>query len=351
MAACALATAVAAFLQPAWATETFNLTAVDGYPPRALQVKTFIDFFIPQVDQRLATSGQYKINWNKAFAGQIVKVKHVITGMQKGLGDIGVVTSVFHQDKVPMQAIAYVTPFVTADPVLLSRTVDELAEEFPEMKQAWLKYNQVLLTSFSVIDSYQMFFREKVTRLEDFKGLKIAGAGINMRYLTGSGATPVVGSMVHYYNKFKTRAIDGSMLWTEAAVAFKLVEGAKFMLKADIGTANSKALTMNLDAYNRLPKPVREVIHAVARDYRDHTAQQALNNAAKAYENYQAKGGEIIQMSEDARVNWATSMPNIAKDWAAGLDKKGLPGTKLLRAYMDKMRAANQPILRHWDRE
>ena len=76
-----------------------------------------------------------------------------------------------------------------------------------------------------------------------------------------------------------------------------------------------------------------------------------MNNAAKAYENYQAKGGVIIQMSEDARVNWATSMPNIAKDWAAGLDKKGLPGTKLLRAYMDKMRAANQPIIRHWDRE
>ena len=171
------------------------------------------------MDKRLAKSGQYKIRWNKAFAGQIVKVKHVITGMQKGLGDIGVVTSVFHQDKVPMQAIAYVAPFVTSNPVILSRTVDELSEEFPEMKQAWLKYNQVLLTSFSVIDSYQMFFAKKITKVEDFKGLKIAGAGINMRYLTNTGATPVIGSMVHYYNKFKTGAIDGSMLWTDAAVA------------------------------------------------------------------------------------------------------------------------------------
>lgn len=207
-----LAAAVTAFAQPAAATETINLTAVDGYPPRALQVKTFINYFIPEVDKRLAKTGKYKINWNKAFAGQIVKVKHVMTGMQKGLGDIGVVTTVFHQDKVPMQAIAYVTPFVTADPVLLSRTVDELSETFPEMKEAWRKYNQVVLTSFSVIDSYQLFFRDKVSKVEDFKGLKIAGAGINMRYLTGTGATPVVGSMVHYYNKFKTGAIDGSML-------------------------------------------------------------------------------------------------------------------------------------------
>jgi hypothetical protein len=44
-------------------------------------------------------------------------------------------------------------------------------------------------------------------------------------------------------------------------------------------------------------------------------------------------------------------MPNIAKDWASGLDKKGLPGTKMLTAYMNKMRAANQPIIRQWDKE
>ena len=335
----------------ALAQKTLSLTAVDGYPPKALQVKTFIDYLIPEVDKRLAKSGEYKIRWNKAFAGQIVKVRHVMTGMQKGLGDIGVVTTVFHQDKVPMQAVAYVAPFVTSDPVVLSRVVDELAEEIPEMKQAWAKYNQELLTSFSVIDSYQMFFRDKVTKVEDFNGLKIAGAGINMRYLTGTGATPVVGSMVHYYNKFKTGAIDGSMLWTDAAVAFKLVEGAKFMLKADIGTANSKALTMNADAYKRLPKAVRQVIHDVSRDYRDHTAQKALDDAKKSYDDFKAKGGTIIQMSPEARAAWAKSMPNIGKDWASKLDAEGLPGTKLLASYMDKMRAANQPIIRQWDKE
>ena len=190
-----LATAGAAEAAP----KNLSLTIVDGYPPRALQVKTLIEYFIPEVDKRLAATGEYKIRWNQAFAVQIVKVRHVMTGMQKGLGDIGVVTSVFHQDKVPMQAIAYVTPFVTSDPHLLSRTVDEMTEQFPEMQQAWAKYNQIVLTSFSVIDSYQMFFREKVTKIEDFEGKKIAGAGINMRYLTGTGATPVIGSMIHYY--------------------------------------------------------------------------------------------------------------------------------------------------------
>ncbi len=349
-----LATATAALVAasvPGMAQETIALTAVDGYPPKALQVKTFMKYLIPEIDKRLAVSGKYKIRWNQAFSGQIVKVKNVLPGMERGLGDIGVVTTVFHQDKVPLQATAYVTPFMTSDPVLVSRTVDALTEQFPAMQQAWKDHNQIVLTSFSVIDSYQMFFRTKVTKLEDFKGKKIAGAGINMRYLTNTGSTPVIGSMVNYYNQLKTGAIDGSMLWTDAAVAFKLVEGAKYMFKADIGTANSKALTMNLDAYNKLPVDVRKVIHEAAADYRDYTGNAAVAAADQAYANYKAKGGEIYQVSAEARAAWANSMPNIAKDWAADLDKKGQPGSKLLTAYMDRMRAAKQPIMRQWDKE
>lgn len=44
-------------------------------------------------------------------------------------------------------------------------------------------------------------------------------------------------------------------------------------------------------------------------------------------------------------------MPNVAQDWAASLEKKGLPGKAVLQSYMETMRAANQPIVRQWDKE
>ena len=34
-----------------------------------------------------------------------------------------------------------------------------------------------------------------------------------------------------------------------------------------------------------------------------------------------------------------------------GMEKRGLPARQILTAYMDKMRAAHQPILRQWDKE
>ena len=62
---------------------------------------------------------------------------------------------------------------------------------------------------------------------------------MNLRYLQGMGAAGVGGSLVTYYNKLKTGVVDGAMIWAEAAITFKLVEVAPYMLRADIGTAST----------------------------------------------------------------------------------------------------------------
>ena len=141
-------------------------------------MREFAKFYIPAVDARLAKSGKYKIRWNQAWSGQIVKTRHVLEGLQRGLGDIGIVTTVFHADKVPLQNLSFVTPFVSADPVLTSRLMDEMADRFPQFREAWKPYGQVYLTNGCVLDSYQMFTRNEVSGLAAFKGMKVAGAGL-----------------------------------------------------------------------------------------------------------------------------------------------------------------------------
>ena len=347
----ALASTAALIVQPASAVETIKLTAVDGYPPKTLWVKEFINFFIPEIDKRLAAKGNYKIKWNQAWSGQIAKKKKVLQGLQTGLGDIGVVTTVFHADKVPLQMVAYATPFVTSDPGLVARTVDKLANSMPQFKAAWKKYNQVYLTNLAVFDNYQIFSREPITTFADFNGKKINGAGLNLRYLQGFGAVGVGGSSVKYYNNFKTGLVDGAMLWAEGAVVFKFPEVAPYMLRADIGSANSKAITFNADRWKTLPDEVKTVIQESAIAYRDHVTKLAASKSTKAYKDFVKMGGKIHQMSAAERAKWANTMPNVAKDWAASLEKKGLPGNAILSSYMDTMRAANQPIIRQWDKE
>ena len=54
------------------AQQHIKLTIIDGYPPKALWVKVLIDYFMPEVNRRLAADGnKYTIDWLPAFSGQI----------------------------------------------------------------------------------------------------------------------------------------------------------------------------------------------------------------------------------------------------------------------------------------
>ena len=347
----AVVACLAAINSTAYAQKEIKLTAIDGYPAKALWVKTFVKYFVPEVDRQLANTGNYKIKWNLAWGGQIVKPKGVFKGLQKGLGDLGIVTTVFHADKVPLHALSYATPFVTTDPALLARTFDDMAEKFPAFKDGWKKYNQVYLTNLAVLDSYNMFFKEPVSDLSGFRGKKIAAAGLNMRYLKNTGAAGVGGSLVGYYNKLKTGVVDGAMIWAEASVIFRTVEVAPYMLRSSIGTVNSKAITVNSKTWKRLPNEVRQALRKAAVFYRDQTGKTVYGRSKVMYKKFAQKGGKITDMSDAQRKAWVTGMPNVAKSWAESVEKKGIPGKKILSYYMDQMRANNQPILRQWDKE
>ena len=113
-AAIAVATAsLVAGITPASAAETINLTMLSGFPPGMTSVGAIGNAYTPAVDAQLAKTGNYKINWNMALSGQIVKPRGELEGVEAGLGDIGIVITPFHADKLPLYKIPYVTPFTT----------------------------------------------------------------------------------------------------------------------------------------------------------------------------------------------------------------------------------------------
>ena len=123
------------------------------------------------------------------------------------------------------------------------------------------------------------------------------------------------------------------------------------MLKADLGAVNSKTVTVNADVWAALPDEVKTVLQDVAIEYRDHVAGIAMERAAASLDAYKDGGGTVVEMTEAARQAWADSMPNIAVDWAKALDAKGAPGSAMLNAYMDKLKAAGMTPLRDWAAE
>lgn len=334
---------------PALAQEVITANVIDGYPARAMWVQEFTDFFIPEVDKKLAETGNYKIDWRESYGGTVVKPRGVLEGVQLGLGDIGIVTTIFHSSKLPSQAISAVTPFVASDARAVAKAVDEIAREYPAMQAEFEAQNQVYLATGVVLDTYQLFSKEPVDSIADLEGTKIAGAGMNLRYLEGiENAAGVRGGLTDFYNMVQTGLVDSAMLWPEAAATFKMAEVAPYMLEADLGAVNTKTVTVNKDYWETLPEEVKTVLQDVAVAYRDHLSQMAMDKAAESRAAYVEGGGTIMPMSAEARTAWAESMPDIAAEWAATLDDKGSDGSGMLRAYLDKLAADGFTGLRDW---
>ena len=331
--------------------ETISLIAVDSYSETALWVRVFIDYFMPEVDRRLAAETKYDIRWNKAFGGTIAKTKGVLDSLQYDLADIGIITTPYHPDKIPFYNLPYVTPLVSSDIGLVARTMSQLADRYPEIKNAWGDYRIKYLTTAGSIDTYNLLMTDDMQTFADLEGKKVGGVGLNMRYLEGSGAAGVSSGLSDWYNGMATGLLDGILVWPEATVAYRLYEVAPFMLDIRFGGMTSKALVMNERSWARLPPEVQQIFTETAAKYREELALETGRRGQAGREDFVAQGGKIIPVTPQQRRSWAFNMPDLSAVWVADMERRGFPGRQILADYMQIMKENNQVIVRYWGRE
>ncbi len=351
--ALAIAAAVAATVAvtvPASAQETINLTAISGYPPAATFVGALIDAYLPAVDAELAKTGKFKINWNKGISGQIVKPRGELEGVEAGLGDLGIIVTAFHADKVPLYDVAFKTPFTSKDLALVLDVTAKMEAQFPSFGKTWATFNQVNLGPSGTVDNYMLWSKTPIKTLADIKGRKVGAAGPNLPWIIAAGAAGVQTNLADAYNSLSTGIYEAMIVWRQAAGAFKLCEPAPYVIDADLGAVNAFSLNVNQDVWDGLPDEVKNALRAGIPAWQKESVNLAVGGAEAGLERCKKEFGTVYTRMSDAEIKqWANMLPPLARDWAKAQDAKGLPGTPILKAWMDEMRANNQPVARDWD--
>jgi TRAP-type C4-dicarboxylate transport system substrate-binding protein len=341
-----------AALTPAMAQQQIRLTIVSGNAPAFTPIGAAIEAFIPKVDELLAKSGKYKINWVQGWSGSIVKPRGELEGVETGLGDVGIVPGPFYPDKMSLFQVGYHTPFTTKDLDISTAGMNDLLAKVPEMTQQMQKFKQIPLRISGVGDNYVLFTKREITKFSDLKGMKIAAVGANQPWVQAAGATPVATELATQYNALQTGVFEGIVLWQQAFTAFRLCELAKYRLNVDFGSVSPMALTVNTDVWNKFPDEVKAAFREAAAHWATESDRRIKTNSEAGRQRCEKEQGmKTTELSAADRRAWAMAMPNVAKAWAKRADDVKLPGTKILTAWMDYMREKKQPIVRQWDRE
>lgn len=348
-----IAGAVAAMVIAAGATQAqaveLKLTAGASHPPFVPWVGVLKDFVVPQSVARAKELG-HTISWTEAYAGALFDFNTAAEGVGDGLADLAWIGTLWEPNKMPLTNVTFFAPFGTGDTAILREIQEELHATIPGITEEWRRNNLQYLGA-QVIDGYVVISKKPVSALSDLKGRKLMTPGAVARWAAGTGAVGVNGGLPIYYNNMKTGVAEGSLVPGTGILPFKLHEVAPYVTQANLGGCICGGLTMNADTWDALPDELQVMFRELGVEYGKRVAAAIKNNREEHVAVIQKQGATVSTLDLAEQRKWAQNMPNIAKEWADGLEKRGRPARAALKAYMEGQRKRNAIILRDWDKE
>lgn len=350
-----LATAMAALpAMPAMAQETINLTVASSHPTVVPWVGMIKSHFMAKTDEILAETGNYKIEWNEAFGGTLYKANATLTSVEEGITDVGWVFSFLEQAKLPLSQASSNAPFATSNPPVLLEVMQELLETNEAFREEWEQHN-LKVVGLTATDLYDIYTKEPISGIDDIDGMKISAPGVLGNWLRGTGANAVDGALTTYYTDVQTGISDGVLTLALGALPIKIYEVAPYINRFDGGAAFSGAIAVNRDTWDSLPEEVQNAMIEAGKYYTAEHGKDLVERHEAALNKMVELGAsqnppvQIVAMPEGETGKWVSKLPDIAGDWAAPLEERGIPARDFLAAYLDGLRARGETPARNWD--
>jgi TRAP-type C4-dicarboxylate transport system substrate-binding protein len=316
--------------------DTINIRIASGHPPTVVYAGLMKNFFQPELKKAIESKTDHKINFIEGYSGSIVKVFDTFEGVQNGVVDIGGFCYCFEASKLPMHAFQIMLPFGTMDPVQSVGAAAEIYEKYPLLAEQFQKYDQTLLAIIGD-GGYNLGTNFPWKTLDDLKGRKILGAGLNLNWMkqAGIGIVPVTDGLPGWYQKIKTGVAEGGIMFPSAwGKTFGLWEVGPYYTTIGFGSITWHGLTVNNRFWSRLPDDVKPIVQEVAGRF------QALTGSANktGYEKDMAWLRENITVTDlpaDVRLAWAKGLAHWPQEHADLLEKDGYPAKAILNSYLD----------------
>ncbi len=316
------------------AQENIRLRIASGHPPANTYVNLMQNFFVPEVTKRVAARTKHKVEFVEGYGGAMVKVADTLEGVQSGIIDIGGFCFCFEPSNLPVHAFQVMLPFGTMDPVTSLKVARAVYDKVPYMSKVFEDKFRQKLIALIADNGYNLGTTMEWNNVSDLKGVKLAGAGLNLKWLEFAGAVPVQGSLVEAYTGLQTGVYNGWIMFPSGYVNFKLYEQGKYYTEIGFGAITWHGLTINQARWNRIPKDVQDIILEVAKEYEERTGTVNKENYPKQVEELKAKGAVVRKLPDSVTQDWAKSLEKWPAAMAKELDGKGLPGTLVLETAL-----------------
>ena len=319
---------------------TITLRVADALPNGHIAHQYILRPFMEGVTR--ATGGQ--VTFRHFPAEQLGKAKDMLVLVQTGVADMALTVPSYISDKMPLTAAAELPGAF--------QTVCEAAKAYARLtREGQILFTQEYganrvrpLMSFPIAASALVVSSSRqISGLRDLEGLKVrTSGGAHDLTVRSIGAVPVRMSPPEVYESMQRGTVDGALFPLPSVVAYDLTA----LVKSASYNVNFGGIiltySINEAKWKTLPPEVQKV-------FREQADKAVLEGCGKldqelgdAVRKIEAAGGRFFAFGEDDTRRLEEVFETLRKDWAAGLDKRGKPGTPVLTAWQAAVKAVRE---------
>ena len=285
-------------------------------------------WIVQEMERR--SEGRIKVEYY--WSNSLIPAAQLIDALQKGVADIAFINPAYQPGKMPLLSVISIA---VGDVCPSAKALQELMQ-MPEVK-AELDGLNIRYLGPLTNNSYGVWTKNKQVRtIADLKGLKLRAVGNHANLLYALGGVPVSMPPTDIYQAIEKGTLDGALANPSFALGYKWDEVTKYYNPLPFGGLG-QFVAMNKSAWEKLPPDLQKrtaAIHDMA--------------CGAGHEIYQG-GGEVLLQNAAAQGKTAVTQPSqedtakmqevtkakIASDWVDKMNKRGLPGQKVLDRWLE----------------
>jgi TRAP-type transport system periplasmic protein len=244
--------------------------------------------FLKRVNAK--AKGRLKIDW--LGGPEVIKTNDQVVALKAGTIDM----LLFYPFGIAASAV----------PEAYCKGLSELAE-WEERKtgayELWCeifekRLNAKYLGRFQNLSGFYIYSKKKITKLDDFKGMKLRGTPLYLPFIEALGAAPVNVPLPDTYTALERGIVDGLMFTKFGMTGLGFQEVTKFLLNERVFQAEVATLVTS-STWAKIPKDLQQMIMEVMEDMEYIGTVRTMLIEEKEDEERRKAGMEFTQLSPE----------------------------------------------------
>jgi len=299
--------------------KTFSLKFASPNAPQNDQSKLW-DWWAQELDKR--TGGRVKTTMY--HAGTLGSGPEVWENILKGIADVGAIGP-FTPGKHPVENhLTQILPFRIPSP----RVTGEI---FWNLYQKGLLNHEIGGYKFLYTQPASLYIlgttKKKLTKLEDFKGLRIRVPGESPT-LKAFGVGIVASPPTELYSAIERGIVDGMVGGGSLIASLKMEKLMKYVNIETWGAGNWY-VCMNKKVWDSFPADIQAILTTLNNETYQKDLEVVGNTDRRDLEIWKAAGADVYRVEPAELKRWKELTANLMNDWVKEMDGKGLPGTQI----------------------